>query len=215
MQNPIIVVAALALAATVLAVAQDTRPLSPSGTAAAQVQGKYVKPAGRGAPALGGERYEGGKWIEITYGRPLKRGRDLWGSGENYGKAALVGAPIWRAGANVSTRLKTEVPLVINDKTVAPGEYSLFIDLKPNNWTLVVSTWPAQARFDPNNKEALWGSYNYTPDKDVVRAPMTLGTLPVSVEQLTWSFTDMSDAGGKMTIMWDKNIASVPFKIGS
>ena len=211
----LILVAVLAIVASAMVLAQDNRPLSPSGIAAAQVQGKYVKPTGRGAPALGGEAYQGGKWIEITYGRPLKRGRDLWGSGAEYGKAALVGAPIWRAGANVSTRLKTEVPLVINDKTIAPGEYSLFIDLKPNNWTFVVSTWPAQTRFDPNNKDALWGSYNYTPDKDVVRAPMMLSTLPVSIEQLTWEFTDMSDAGGKMTIMWDKTMASVPFKVGS
>jgi hypothetical protein len=195
--------------------AQETRPLSPTRTAAAHVLGKYVKPAGRGAPALGGETYEGGKWIEITYGSPLKRGRELWGKGADYGKAALVGAPIWRAGANVSTRLKTEVPLIINGKTVAPGDYSLFIDLKENNWTLVVSTWAAQTRFDPANKDALWGGYNYTPDKDVVRAPMKLETLPHVVEQLTWDFVDMSDAGGAMAIMWDKVMASVPFRIGS
>ena len=142
--------------AAVLTVAQENRPMSPTGTAATQVLGNWVKPTGRGAPTLGGESYQGGKWIEITYGRPIKRGRDLWGSGANYGKAALAGAPIWRAGANVSTRLNTEVPLVINSKTVAPGEYSLFIDLKENNWTLVVSSWPAQAKYDPNNKEALW-----------------------------------------------------------
>jgi hypothetical protein len=195
--------------------AQENRPLSPNGTAATQVMGKYVKPEGRGAPALGGANYQGGKWIEITYGRPLKRGRDLWGSGANYGKDALVGTPIWRAGANVSTRLKTEVPLVINGKTIAPGEYSLFIDLKENNWTFVVSTWPAATRYDPNNKEALWGSYFYTPDKDVVRAPMKLETLPHSVEQLTWGFVDMTDAGGAMAISWGTAFASVPFRVGS
>ena len=43
---------------------------------------------------------------------------------------------------------------------------------------------------------------------------MTLATLPFSVDQLTWAFTDMSDAGGKVAIMWDKNVASVPFKVG-
>jgi len=43
---------------------------------------------------------------------------------------------------------------------------------------------------------------------------MTLGTLPFSAEQLSWAFTDMSDAGGKLTIMWDKVVASVPFKVG-
>ena len=74
------------------------------------------------------------------------------------------------------------MPLVINGKTVAPGEYSLFIDLKENNWTFIVSSWAAQATYDPNNKEALWGSYGYTPDKDVVRAPMKLETLPHSYE---------------------------------
>lgn len=190
------------------------RPLSPTGTAAAQVQGKWVKPTGRGAPTLGGENYVGGKWIEINYGRPLKRGRDLFGSGADYGKAALVGAPIWRAGANVSTRLKTEVPLVMGGKTVAPGEYSLFIDLKPNSWTLVVSTWAAQQNFDPANKAALWGSYSYTADKDVLRVPMKLETLPHSVEQLAWEFVDMSDSGGTMAISWDKNFASVPFTVG-
>jgi len=201
----------LAIGGSLLA---QERPLSPTGTAATQVQGKWVKPTGRGAPTLGGENYVGGKWIEINYGRPLKRGRDLFGSGAEYGKAALVGAPIWRAGANVSTRLKTEVPLVIGGKTVAPGEYSLFIDLKPNNWTLVVSTWAAQQNYDPANKAALWGSYNYTPDKDVVRVPMKLETLPHTVEQLAWEFVDMSDNGGSMAISWDKNFASVPFTVG-
>ncbi len=207
------IVLGLVVVAIAVVAGQENRPLSPNGTAATQVKGKYVKPAGRGAFALGGANYEGGKWIEITYGRPLKRGRDLWGSGANYGKDALVSTPIWRAGANVSTRLKTEVPLVVNGKTVPVGEYSLFIDLKERNWTFVVSSWPAQLRYDANNKDALWGSYFYTPDKDVVRAPMKLETLPHSVEQLTWGFIDMADDGGAMAISWGTQMASVPFKV--
>ena len=173
------------------------------------VGGKYV-------PGQEGPVYQGGKWIEITYGRPIKRGRDVFGgTGTNYGKIANPDAPVWRAGANVSTQLKTEVPLVINGKTVAPGTYTMFIDLKPNNWTLILSSWEAQTRYDPNNKAQLWGAYGYTPDKDVVRAPMTLGTLPMSVDELTWNFTDMTDTGGKLTVMWDKTAASVPFRVGS
>lgn len=195
--------------------AQGTKPMSPTGTAAAQVFGKWTKPDGRPAFALGGETYQGGKWIEINYGRPLARGRDLWGSGANYGKDALVGAPIWRAGANVSTRLKTEVPLVINGATVPAGQYSLFIDLKEDNWTLVVSSWAAQQTYDPNNKTELWGAYGYTPAKDVVRAPMKLEGLPHSVEQLTWAFVDMTNTGGSMAIMWGKVMALVPFKAGA
>jgi len=89
----------------------------------------------------------------------------------------------------------------------------VFIDLKPNHWTLIVSTWAQQTTYDPKNTQALWGAYGYTPDKDVVRAPMTLGTLPFSIDQLTWAFVDMTDAGGRLAIMWDKVVATVPFKV--
>jgi DUF2911 family protein len=215
MTRKLLAVAAVALVTGAGLIAQGgRRPASPPGTAATEIGGKYDAKAAE-------PTYVGGKWIEITYGRPIKRGRDLFGaSGPNYGKVANPDQPVWRAGANVTTQLKTEVPLVINGKTVAPGTYTMFIDLKaPTNWTLIISNWKAQARYDPqsdpNKTGELWGAYNYTPDKDVVRAPMTLGTLPFSIEQLTWDFTDMSDAGGKLTIMWDKIVASVPFKVGA
>ena len=52
----------------------------PEGSAQVQVLGTWTKPA-RPAFTLGRETYEGGKWIEIKYGRPLQRGRDLFGSG--------------------------------------------------------------------------------------------------------------------------------------
>jgi hypothetical protein len=195
-----------------------TRPMSPEGSAQTQVLGEWVKPA-RPAFTLGREAYQNGKWIEITYGRPLQRGRDLFGSGADYGKAAndvgtagLPAPPVWRAGENVSTRLKTEVPLVFGNTTVPAGEYSLFIDLKLPAWTLIISRWAAQARFDPNNKDALWGAYGYTPDKDVVRVSMPLQTLPYAVDQLTWTFLDMKNDGGRIALMWGNTLASVPFK---
>jgi hypothetical protein len=42
---------------------------------------------------------------------------------------------------------------------------------------------------------------------------MTLTTLPFSMEELTWAFTDMTDSGGKIALMWDKDLAAVPFKV--
>lgn len=199
---------ALSVAGATAAIhAQANRPASPRGTSATQVGGRYETV--RNEPV-----YQGGKWIELTYGRPIKRGRELWGTGENYGKQLYAGAPVWRAGADVTTRLLTEAPLTINGKALPAGEYSLFIDLKPNNWTFIVSNWPVQSRYDPANKEALWGAYGYTPDKDILRAPMKLETLPHSIDQLTWNFIDMSDAGGSLAITWDKTMASVPFTVG-
>jgi hypothetical protein len=173
MTRRVIATAAVAVAMAAVLFAQGGgRPPSPAGSSATQVGGKYV-------PGQEGPVYQGGKWIEITYGRPIKRGRDVFGgTGANYGKTVNPDTPVWRAGANTTTQLKTEVPLVINGKTVAPGTYTMFIDLKPNNWTLILSSWEAQTTYDPNNKAQLFGAYGYTPDKDVVRAPMTLATLP-------------------------------------
>jgi Protein of unknown function (DUF2911) len=208
MSRRLIAFTVLLAVTSALALAQNRRPASPNGTAAAEI-GSKMTPTPNGEPT-----YTRGKWIEVIYGRPIKRGRDVFGSGANYGKLANPDSPVWRAGANVSTQLLTEVPLVINGKTVAPGTYTMFIDLKPNNWTLIVSNWKAQQDYDPNNKTELWGAYGYTPDKDVVRAPMKVETLPHSHEELTWSFLDVTDAGGTLAVMWDKTMASVPFRVG-
>ena len=215
------VVALLAIGVTASG-QQAQRSISPEGSAQVQLLGKWVK-GERPAFTLGREQYQGGKWVEITYGRPLQRGRDLFGSGADYGKAAndvgtptFPAPPVWRAGANMSTRLKSEVPLVLGKTTVPAGEYSLFIDLvKPTEWTLIVSSWPAQAKFDPNDKNALWGAYGYTPSKDVVRVPMKVETMPFAVDQLTWTFLDVTNDSGRIALMWGKTLASTAFKAAS
>ena len=183
--------------------AQNRRIASPAGVSATEIGGKHDQRQG----------YVGGKWIEVQYGRPIKRGRNLFGP-TDYADALKDGAPVWRAGANVSTRLVTEMPLAIGGKTLPPGTYTMFIDLKGNAWTLIVSTWPAQTTYDERNKQALWGAYDYTPDRDVVRVPMKVDALPYAYDQLSWEFLDMTDAGGRLAIFWDRKMASVPFSLG-
>jgi hypothetical protein len=188
---------------------EQRRPLSPAGSAAAQVGGKWS------APDAQGERtYAGGKWIEITYSRPVLRSRtSIFGKGADYGKAVSAGAPLWRAGANVTTTLKTELPLEIGGKRLEPGEYSLFVDLKESGWTLVVSKQPRQEKYDPNEKAKTWGAYNYDPKFDVVRIPMKMVTPQFSVDQFTIAFVDVTDQGGKIGMAWEKTGAVVPFKV--
>jgi len=178
------------------------------------VQGKWEKTE-REQFTLGGERYVGGTWIDILYGRPMLRGREAFtGTGAEYGKAAYAGAPVWRAGANDSTRLRSSIPLIIGTTTVPAGEYSVFIELNsPAQWTFIVTSW-AKARFGAPVSEGLYGAFNYTPEKDVARAPMRVDALPYKVEQLTWEFTDMTATGGRMAILWDKTMGSVPFTFG-
>jgi hypothetical protein len=203
----VLALVAVSVAGT-LAFAQARKVASPPGTAATEVAGKY-------ADTPDGPVYQGGKWIEVSYGRPIKRGRqNLFGAGAEYGKAVNAGAPVWRAGANQTTRLRTEVPLVFAGKTLPPGDCSVFVDLREQGWTLIVSNWAAQVKYDPSEKSALWGAYDYTPDKDVLRAPMTLGTLPFSMDQFTSGFVDMTATGGTLAMMWDTMLARVPFTFG-
>jgi hypothetical protein len=204
MRRIAVVLLSVVCLASVTLVAQR-RIMSPDGHAATEIRGHYE---GAEDP-----EYIGGKWIEISYGRPIKRGRDLWGSGAAYGKFLNHGAPVWRAGSDISTYLMSDVALGLNGKTVPPGGHSLFVDLKENAWTFIVSDWQPQQRFNPGDKTKLWGSFGYTRDKDVVRAPMKLTTLPYSVDQLTWIFLDMTDAGGTIALMWDRNMATVPFTV--
>jgi hypothetical protein len=191
--------------------AQEKRPLSPVGVAATQVGGKWS------APDKDGERtYTGGKWIEVTYGRPLLRGRaNIFGKGADYGKAVNAGGPVWRAGANATTVLKTEVPIEIGGTKLDAGEYSLFIELKEPTWTLIVSRQPRQEKYDPKEKAKTWGAYNYDVKNDVVRIPMNMSTAGHSMDQFTISFQDMTDKGGNLAFEWDKAFAYVPFKLVS
>ncbi|HKF44610.1 MAG TPA: DUF2911 domain-containing protein [Thermoanaerobaculia bacterium] len=178
---------------TTTAPAAPRRAASPPGTAATQV---------------------GGKWIEITYSRPILRGRtDVFGKGADYGTKVLAGAPIWRAGANQTTRLKTEVPLEIGGKKIAPGEYSLFVDLKESGWTMIVSTQPYQEKYDQAEKAKTWGAYNYDPKFDVARVPMKMVATDNSHDQFTIGFLNVTDKGGAIAMAWEKTGAIAPFTV--
>ena len=186
------------------------RPPSPPGTAATQVGGTWGTPDREGNP-----RYTGGKWIEVTYSRPILRGREnIFGKGADYGKVVNSGAPVWRAGANQTTRLKTEVPLEIAGKKLPAGEYSLFVDLKESGWTLIISTQPFMEKYDANEKTKTWGAYNYDAKYDVVRVPMKMVVPMVSVDQFAIAFADMTDKGGKLAMVWEKTGAFVEFTVG-
>lgn len=183
---------------------------SPAGSAATQVAGKWVEEKPGAEP-----RYKDGKWITVTFSRPILRGRQaIFGSGADYGKKVSSGSPVWRAGANQTTRFKTEVPLVFGGKTVPAGEYSLFVELKEGAWNFILSTQPHLQKYDPKDKTATWGSDNYDPKFDLVKVPMKLTKTEVSIDQFTIQFVNMTQQGGTLALGWDKEMAMVDFKVG-
>lgn len=179
-------------------------PPSPAGQASIQLGGSWEK-SGEGGP-----RYRDGKWIVVDYSRPLLRGRkDIFGNGAEYGKQVMDGSPVWRAGANDTTRLTTQAPLQIGSAAIQPGVYNVFVDLKPGSWTLLLNTQPVQESYDPNEKVKLYGAYNYDAKFDVLRAPMTVKANDVAVEQFTIGFVNVSDSRATLAMWWEKTVATV------
>ena len=191
----------LAALAAAQSIPEVKLPPSPPGQAAIQVGGKWTK-------TDDGQRYEGGKWIVVNYSRPTLKGRtNIFGSGAEYGKAVMAGAPLWRAGANTTTTITTQVPLMIGGKRLEPGVYNLLVDLKPDAWTLVVTTQERQPSFDPNDKVRLSGANNYDPKFDVVRTAMKMDSVDQKLEEFTLTFLTLSDSEWLLALAWENTVA--------
>jgi hypothetical protein len=132
----------------------------------------------------------GGKKITVSYGRPYVKGRAIFGGLVPWGE-------VWRTGADEATTFTTEADVVVGGIKVPKGEYALFTIPTQKEWTLVLNKTAKQ-----------WGAFKYDAAQDLGRTPMTVATLPKSVEQLT---IEMVPAGKQLTLKlsWDKTAASV------
>ncbi len=170
-------------------------------------QDKPKSPAGNAATQIGDS------WIEVEYSRPILRERHgIFGEGEEYGESVKAGAPVWRTGANQTTAFRTDVDLMFGDSLVPAGEYTMFVDLAEGEWTLIISNHKGKSNYR-SEEDGLWGAYGYTPDKDVARQAMPVSEAPVSFDQMTIAFVDVTSEGGTLAIMWDKEMAMCSFTV--
>jgi hypothetical protein len=164
------------IAASSMLSAQAKAPASPAATASATL---------------------GGKAVTITYSSPRVNGRE----GKLFGKDGRISQdpnyPVWRAGANSATTLKTETDLTIGDLTVPAGTYTLFVDISdPDNWVLIV-----------NKQTGQWG-LRYDKSQDLGHTKMTMSKPAPMVENLTYTLAG-NGGKGKLTLAWEDHSASV------
>jgi hypothetical protein len=134
----------------------------------------------------------GGKKITITYGRPYKKGREIFGG-------LVPWDQVWRLGADEATTLTTDGDITLGTLKVPKGSYALFlIPSQKKSWQLIVNKNPKQ-----------WGAYNYDAKDDLGRTEMHVGSGAEPVEQLTLS---IEPNGKKATfkIAWNDLLASAP-----
>src|SRR5678815_5064867 len=64
----------------------------------------------------------GGKKVAVEYGRPSLRGRPITEL-----IAQLPPDRIWRAGVDAATTFTAEAPVMVGDKTVPAGTYTMYV----------------------------------------------------------------------------------------
>jgi hypothetical protein len=154
------------------------------------------------SPAATASATIGGKTITINYNSPGVKGRE----GKIFGKDGLISTnphyPVWRAGANGATTLKTDGALMIGDVMVPAGTYTLFVDISnPDHWTLIV-----------NKQTGQWG-LAYDSAQDLGKVKMTMTKPAALVENLVYTITDNGDGKGTLTLAWENHSASVPIMV--
>jgi hypothetical protein len=138
-----------------------------------------------------------GKSVSIQYSAPSVRGRKIFGDGGLLSRDPTY--PIWRAGANAATTLKTEGALDVGGINVPAGAYTLYVDVKnPDQWELVVSKATGQ-----------WGLTYPGPSSDLGRAKMTMTIPPQPVEQLKYTITDKGNGVGELQLAWERHVGTV------
>jgi hypothetical protein len=86
--------------------------------------------------------------ITIAYGRPVARGRELFG-------ALVPWDAYWNAGADDATRIEVDQDILVEGEPLPAGRYSLWtIPRASGEWTLIFSrAWEVQHRPYPQGED--------------------------------------------------------------
>ncbi len=129
--------------------------------------------------------------ITVTYGRPYKKGREIYGG-------LVPWDEVWRTGADEATTLETDRDLMLGPLHVPTGKYALFTIPGQENWTLIVNKVADQ-----------WGAFNYAEGEDLGRAQMSVSESEAT-EQLTIGIEAGEGSNGTLSILWDTTAATLP-----
>lgn len=132
--------------------------------------------------------------IKIVYSRPSKKGREIFGVLEQFGK-------VWRLGANESTEIRFYKSAVIGGKKVKAGTYSIFAIPEKNKWTIII-----------NKQVDKWGAFTYDQSKDVLRTDVEVKSLEKPLEVLSITFSTQA-TGANLVIGWDHSTVELPIAI--
>ncbi|NVK28456.1 MAG: DUF2911 domain-containing protein [Flavobacteriia bacterium] len=126
----------------------------------------------------------GDSYVKITYNRPHKRNRVVFGELVPYGE-------VWRTGANAATEITTTEDITLGGKELEAGTYSIFTIPNEDSWTIII-----------NSDLGQWGAYRYKEENDVLRFDVATQEAPTTYEAFTIAF-EGEDNSKMLVMMWD------------
>jgi hypothetical protein len=133
-----------------------------------------------------------GARVEITYRRPVARGRDLFGALVPWGRP-------WTPSADSGARFSTTEPLDVNGQRLAAGTYSVWAIPDSTRWTIIF------------NSVAETFHRSYPEGHDVLRVQ----SAPIKgdyVETLMFAFPLVDADSARLELRWGTTVVPLSIK---
>ncbi len=135
-----------------------------------------------------------GATLTVDYGRPSKRGREVFGG-------VVPWNVVWRTGANAATHFASDGDLLIGGEPVPAGTYTLWTTFTPESGLLIIS-----------RLTDVWGT-QYDHAQDLARIPLEREDLADTIEQLRIDVEPSEGGGGVLALSWDTSRFTVPIEV--
>lgn len=130
-------------------------------------------------------------FIRVTYSRPMKKNRKIFGELVEYGT-------VWRLGANEATEIDFYKDVKIGNTKIKKGNYTMYAIPSPDKWTIII-----------NKENDIWGSFAYDIKKDILRTDVKTEKAAEPVETFSMMF-EKASAGANLLIAWEDVKVSLP-----
>ena len=133
--------------------------------------------------------------ITVTYSRPLARGRKVFGG-------LVPFDSLWRTGASGATTIHLSEEMIVGNKILKAGKYTLFTIPSEKEWTIII-----------NADTTLHGAFGYDSKKDIHRFKVQSEKAANFQEAFTIDLNEITKSGdGFLTLTWENTLVKIPLK---
>ncbi|TXD47281.1 DUF2911 domain-containing protein [Polaribacter sp. IC073] len=133
--------------------------------------------------------------ITLEYSRPSMRGREIFGSLEDFDK-------VWRTGANENTKLTFSTDFMVDGKKLKKGTYALYTIPGKKTWDIILysdaTNWGNPAKWDAS--------------KVAAKVNVEAQDMPMDIETFTITFDDLTNSSAVIGIMWENTYVGLKFE---